>query len=274
MCFVLRSFASSIIINKKNIMKRILIIACMTLAVAGWSQTHKPRVFLFVPGAWDGGWDYAAVDSILTAHGDIVYRPTLTGLGERVHLANPDINLSTYVADIANVIRFENLHDVILVGHSYGGMVISGVAEQLPERIGQLIYLDAMVPNDGESAQTVCGDLWDMLIKPHIKDGFVLYPFGAAGAAPPADVPQPLKTFTEPLSIRNPRAKKIPTAFILMTRNGKSDAGTDKMGVSRARARNWRIHTLEGGHYAMREQPQNLVKTLELVLRNTGSSVK
>ena len=248
-------------------MRNILFIISMLLSVNCLSQTHRPRIFLFVPGAWDGGWDYAKVDSILSAKGDKVYRPTLTGLGERVHLAHADINLSTYITDIANVIKFENLKGVILVGHSYGGMVISGVAEQLPERISQLIYLDAMVPNDGESARAVCGELWDKLMKPNVKDGFVLYPFGSSKSTPPADVPQPLKTFTEPLRISNSLVKKIPTAFILMTKDGKSDSGTDNMGVSRARARNWKVYTFEGGHYSMREQPENLVRELELVLR-------
>jgi pimeloyl-ACP methyl ester carboxylesterase len=259
---------------KAKHMKKILFLVGMALSVAGLGQTHKPRTFLFVPGAWDGGWDYAQVDSLLRAKGHIVYRPTLTGLGERVHLSNTDINLSTYITDILNVIKFENLHDIILVGHSYGGMVISGVAEQMPERISQLVYLDAMVPNDGESAQAVCGELWNILMKPYVKDGYVLYPFGTTASAPPSDVRQPLKTFTEPLQITNALVKKIPTAFILMTKDGKSNNATDKMGIVRARARNWKIYTLEGGHYAMREQPQNLVRELELVLQDIGSIVK
>jgi pimeloyl-ACP methyl ester carboxylesterase len=270
---ILCSFAASIqdLLYKPNHMKKILLLVCVALSVACQGQMRKPRIFLFVPGAWDGGWDYTRVDSLLTAEGHIVYRPTLTGLGERVHLSNTDINLSTYITDITNVIKFENLHDIILVGHSYGGMVISGVAEQMPERIRQLVYLDAMVPNDGESAQVVCGELWNILIKPHIKDGYVLYPFGTTTSAQPSDVPQPLKTFTEPIRISNALVKNIPTAFILMTKGGKSNSATDKMGVVRARARNWRIYTLEGGHYAMREQPRNLVRKLELVLRDAGS---
>ena len=146
-------------------------------------------------------------------------------------------------------------------------MVISGVAEQIPDRISQLIYLDAMVPDDGESAQAVCGDIWDKMMKPNIKDSVVFYPFGITKSTPPTDVPQPLKTFTEPLKISNPLVKKIPTAFILMTKDGKSDSGTDKMGVSRARIRKWKVYTFEGGHYSMREQPGNLVKKLELVLQ-------
>lgn len=246
-------------------MRTILVILAITLTTAGFAQRHQPRIFLFVPGAWDGGWDYARVDSILRTKGDIVYRPTLTGLGERVHLSNTEINLTTYINDILNVIKFENLHDVILVGHSYGGMVISGVAEQSPERISGLIYLDAMVPNDGESAQAVCGDLWNMMAS-SIKDGYLLYPFGPTSPTPPGDVRQPLKTFTEPLKISNPLVKRIPTTFIVMTRNGVSDVNTDKMGVTRAKERNWRILTFEGGHYSMREQPGNLVEKLESAL--------
>lgn len=244
-------------------MKKLIFVLSMALSAVTYGQQHHALTFLFVPGAWDGGWDYAKVDSILSAQGDIVYRPTLTGLGEKVHLASPAINLTTFINDILNVIRFEDLHDIILVGHSYGGMVISGVAEQVPERIKQLVYLDAMVPNDGESAKDVCGDLWAPMTQGHIKDGMVLYPFGAAKAMPPMDVPQSLKTFTEALHIGNPMVKKIPTAFLQMTKDGKGSPGHDNMGIVRARARKWNIYTLEGGHYSMREQPGNLVKKLE-----------
>jgi len=248
-------------------MKKLIFILSMAISSFAYGQQHDARIFLFVPGAWDGGWDYAKVDSMLSAHGDIVYRPTLTGLGEKVHLSNPDINLTTYINDILNVIRFENLHNVILVGHSYGGMVISGVAEQAPERIRQLIYLDAMVPDNGESAKDVCGDLWEPMVKGNIKDSMVLYPFGPAKLTPPMDVPQPLNTFIEPLKISNPMVKKIPTAFLQMTKDGKGSPAHDKMGILKARARKWKIYTLEGGHYSMREQPENLVKKLEEIVQ-------
>ncbi|MDQ0640265.1 pimeloyl-ACP methyl ester carboxylesterase [Pedobacter sp. W3I1] len=248
-------------------MKQIIFVLSIAFSSLAYGQQHHTRIFLFVPGAWDGGWDYAKVDSILSAHGDMVYRPTLTGLGEKVHLANPEINLTTYINDIMNVIRFEDLHNVILIGHSYGGMVISGVAEKMPERIKQLIYLDAMVPNDGESAKDVCGELWEPMTSGNIKDGMVLYPFGTTKPTPPIDVPQPLNTFTEPLKISNRMVKKIPTAFLQMTKNGKGSPGHDKMGITRAQARKWKIYTLEGGHYSMREQPDNLVKKLEEITR-------
>lgn len=242
-------------------MKKLILILTIAFSSLASAQQDHASTFLFVPGAWDGGWDYAKVDSILTAKGDKVYRPTLTGLGERVHLANPSINLTTYVNDILNVIRFENLHDVILVGHSYGGMVISGVAEQVPDRIRQLVYLDAMVPNNGESAKDICGDLWGSMI----KDSMLVYPFGGTKVVQPSDVPQPLNTFTEPLQIGNPLVKKIPAVFILMTKAGKSSTEHDKMGLLRAKARKWKVVTFEGGHYSMREQPENLVKKLEEV---------
>lgn len=245
-------------------MKKLIFILSIALSSLAYGQHHHARTYLFVPGAWDGGWDYATVDSILTAKGDKVYRPTFTGLGERVYLSNPSINLTTYINDIVNVIRYENLHEVILVGHSYGGIVVSGVAEQVPDRISHLVYLDAMVPNNGESAKDICGELWAGMI----KDSLVVYPFGPVKAVPPSDVPQPLQTFTEPLKIDNPLVKKIPSVFILMTKDGKSSPAHDKMGLLRARARKWRVFTFEGGHYSMREQPENLVKKLEEVTQH------
>ncbi len=226
------------------------------------SFAQNRPTYLFVSGAWGGGWEYKTVDSILTAQGCKVYRPTMTGLGERVHLLNENVSLSTHIEDIVNVIRFEELQNVILVGHSYGGMVISGVAEKVPERIKKLIYLDAFVPNDGESIEKINGSaVWDGMIKPLIKNEAVGYPFGATKPNPPTDVPHPLKTFTETLNIKNPLAAKIPTFYILMTKDGKG--GFEASGASRARKRGWPVLTLEGGHYAMREQPEKLVEILK-----------
>lgn len=248
-------------------MKKLLLFFFISVNTICIGQPRQPRVFLFVPGAFDGGWDYAKVDSILRTKGEMVYRPTLTGLGERVNLSHANINLSNYIADVVNVIKFENLHNIVLVGHSYAGMVISGVAEQMPDRIKELIYLDAMVPNDGESAEEVAkaGGLWDMMMKPNIKGDFIV-PSYPPSPNPPYDVPQPLKTFTEPIKISNPLVKQIPTIFIAMTKDGAVSPIIDKMGISRAKSRNWKIYTLEGGHYPMREQPENLVNKLESVI--------
>lgn len=106
---------------------------------------------LIVAGGWRGGWSLAPIARRLRAQGHEVFTPTLTGLGERVHLASADTNLDTHIEDIADVIRFEDLRDVVLCGHSYAGMVISGVADRLAERVAALVYVDAFVPEDGES---------------------------------------------------------------------------------------------------------------------------
>lgn len=240
----------------KKLLFSVVIIFFVNLTFGQTRQTY-----LFVSGAWGGGWEYKKVDSILTAQGHKVYRPTMTGLGERVHLANAEISLSTHINDIVNVILFEDLRNITLVGHSYGGMVISGVAEQVPERIKKLIYLDAFVPNDGESIQKINGPAWEQMIVPIVKNGLISYPFGATKPLPPTDVPQPLKTFTETLKINNPLVPKISTTYILMMKDGKGDF--IEWGASRAKKRGWPILTLEGGHYAMRDQPTELVKILE-----------
>lgn len=107
--------------------------------------------FLLVHGAWEAGWIWRDVASRLCAGGHEVYRPTLTGLGERSHLSSPAIDIETHIADILGVIRWERLTNVTLVGHSYGGMVITGVADRAFEKIGSLLYLDAFVPKNGQS---------------------------------------------------------------------------------------------------------------------------
>lgn len=262
----------------KTIMQKVVFFLMLTVSFICRAQLNdtgptniqaekEQNVYLFVHGAWGGGWEYAKVDSILTEKGHIVFHPTLTGLGERVHLSNEKISLSTHITDILNVIKFENLDNIVLVGHSYGGMVISGVAEQIPERINRLVYLDAFVPSDGESVKSINGDeVWNGMIVPKIKDGFVLYPFGPTKPNPPSDVPQPLKTFTEVLSVKNALVKKIPTAFILMTEDGK--ATFQEWGANRAVVNGWKVHKMEGGHYSMRDQPDKLVEKLEVILEN------
>ncbi|HET6447093.1 MAG TPA: alpha/beta fold hydrolase, partial [candidate division Zixibacteria bacterium] len=113
--------------------------------------------YVLVHGGWDGGWAWRGIARRLQAAGHEVFTPTLTGSGERAHLASPDVDLSTQIMDVVNVLRYEKLEEVILVANSYGGMVITGVAEKLPSRIKQMIYLDAFVPVDGESLADLAG---------------------------------------------------------------------------------------------------------------------
>jgi pimeloyl-ACP methyl ester carboxylesterase len=111
----------------------------------------KRRTFVLVHGAWHGGWCWKKVSPLLRAAGHEVFTPTLTGLGERSHLLNPQIDLNTHIQDIVAVLEYEDLHEVILVGHSYGGMVITGVAGKASTRLAHLVYLDAFLPENGKA---------------------------------------------------------------------------------------------------------------------------
>jgi pimeloyl-ACP methyl ester carboxylesterase len=112
------------------------------------------QIFVLVHGAWHGGWCWRETAAALRARGAEVHTPTMTGMGERRHLRDACKGLSTFIDDVCGVIELEGLHDIILVGHSYGGMCISGVADRLPDRIKRLVYLDAAVPQDGQSLLT------------------------------------------------------------------------------------------------------------------------
>jgi pimeloyl-ACP methyl ester carboxylesterase len=117
----------------------------------GASKRNKSKCFVLVHGAWHGGWCWKKVTPLLQANGYSVYTPTLTGLGDRSHLLHPDVTLDTHINDIVSFIEFEDLKNVILVGHSYAGMVITGVAERISSRLSSLVYLDAFLPENGKA---------------------------------------------------------------------------------------------------------------------------
>lgn len=117
--------------------------------------------FVLVHGAWHGGWCWERVARLLRSEGHSVYAPTLTGVGERSHLASPTINLSTHIADIVNEIKWKELDGIVLVGHSYGGMVVTGAVEQVGDRIGSIVYLDAFLPQYGQSLNDIVGSAHD-----------------------------------------------------------------------------------------------------------------
>jgi pimeloyl-ACP methyl ester carboxylesterase len=223
---------------------------------------REPRdTFILVHGAWGGGWDWRHVDDLLTAKGNKVYRPTLSGQGEHSNIANPDIDLDTHIQDIVNVILWENLHDVVLVGHSYGGMVITGVADRVPDRIKHVIYVDALLPQNGESVTNDMG----RLIKQPIKDGYIIAPWVKGNPPPPHDVPMPLKTFTEPITLTNQAiALKLPATYILTVDAGKTPEQDDFYPFYvRAKARGWPAWIMEGDHNVQRSHPVELVQLFE-----------
>ena len=211
---------------------------------AAAQANQSPKHFVIVHGAWGGGWDWRAVDSILTRQGHTVDRVTLTGLGDRVHLASPNIGLDTHITDVVNVIEFEKLTDVVLLGHSYGGMVITGVAERIPQRIRHLVYVDAFLPESGESVKKLADTGFDNMVTNMAKDGMLVPPWVTAAATTPKDVPHPLKTFTDTLALSSPAARALPGTYILTIDKGATTDSFDRY-AARAAARKWRVHRME-----------------------------
>lgn len=237
-------------------------LVCFAILPAA-EKAAKPPVLVSVHGAWAGGWQFKRVVPYLEARGWQVHRPTLSGLGEHFNTASPNIGLSTHIDDIVNYILFEDLHDVILLGHSYGGMVITGVADRIPERIARLVYLDAFVPNDGENVMGLRKA--DALpIEQMAKDGFIIPTWVRPGKPFPIDVPHPLKTFTDAIVLKNQAATaKIPATYILTVDPGKQPADDDFFGPSeRARARGWPVIIMEGDHVVNWRQPEALAKLI------------
>lgn len=174
--------------------------------------------FVIVHGAWAGGWEHKKLAEALQADGHTVYRATLTGQGERSHLASPNVDLSLHIQDVVNLIEWEDLHDVVLVGHSYGGMVITGVADRIPGRLKHVIYVDAFLPENGESTYTSMGP---QAYHFQAVNGFISIA-DTTGKPVPHVVPQSEKTFTEPIRLEHQdEARRIPTTYILTVDPGK-----------------------------------------------------
>ena len=226
--------------------------------------------FVLVHGGWHGGWCWIKTTRLLTDAAHIVYTPTLTGLGERAHLGRPDVDLETHIQDVVAVLETEELRNVVLVGHSYGGMVISGVAPRVRNRIARLVYLDAFVPEAGQSLFS--------LMPSERADGFRK---GAAGAdgwripAPPPErfgissqrdtewmqrrlVGQPLQTFEQPVAA-------VPSADAGRTYVYCSKPATgvfDQFAERFRDDRKWRFHDVKTGHDAMVTAPGEIAKIL------------
>jgi pimeloyl-ACP methyl ester carboxylesterase len=228
---------------------------------------HKSNLtFVLVHGAWGGGWDWKHVDDLLTADGYTVYRPTLSGQGEHSNIASTNINLDTHIQDIVNVILWENLHDVVLVGHSYGGMVITGVADRVPDRIKEVVYVDALLPKNGESVKSVIAR---RILQP-VKDGFITAPWVNGNSPPPHDVPMPAQCFSEPITLTNQEAAmKLHATYILTVAPGKKPEQDDFYPCYvRAKSYGWPAWIMEGDHNVQRSHPQELVQLLEKAAKN------
>ena len=230
--------------------------------------------YVLVHGGGHGGWCYQPVARLLRSAGHEVYSPTLTGLGERSHLLTPDIDLETHITDVVNVVHFEGLTDVILVGHSYGGMVITGVADRAHERIGRLVYLDAATPVNGQSLVDAGPMILETRKLAQVIDGveLVLFPgtdpLNFYGVTDPDDLewmkpkltPHPWKCFEQKLRLRSEAALwAIPQYHIVCT-STLPYRDAEIIGKARAEGRLWDIDT---GHDLMITEPKAVAKALQ-----------
>jgi pimeloyl-ACP methyl ester carboxylesterase len=232
--------------------------------------------FVVCHGAWSAGWAWKKVRPLLRAAGHEIFTPTYTGLGERAHQVGRDVDLDTHIADVVAVLECENLRDVVLVGHSYGGMVATGVADRAVDRISRLIYLDAFVPGRGQS-------LFDML-PPEERarrrqgadtggDGWLLPPNPPPPDTSPEDVAwitprrrwQPIGCFAQPLLLMRPDTA-LPRSYIYCTRLGPGDP----FGQFARRFRSdpaWQFFELDASHSPNVTAPEALVSLLDRIAR-------
>jgi pimeloyl-ACP methyl ester carboxylesterase len=207
--------------------------------------------FVVAHGAWSAGWGWKKMHPLMSTRGHRLITPTLTGLGERGHLAHPNIDLDTHITDILGVIEFEDLTNVSLIGHSYGGMVATGVADRARKRIAQLIYIDAFVPDDGDSVIDLLPEAARAQRKPS-PDGFIPPVPMPPDTAPedrawgePLRLPQPAKTFDQKLRIQN-GALTLPRHYIYCTRNAPDDRF--RQFYARAKRENWGAYEIDSSH--------------------------
>jgi pimeloyl-ACP methyl ester carboxylesterase len=236
------------------------------------TKKAAPKTYVLLHGAWHGGWCWKRVAEPLRAYGHHVYTPTQTGLGERSHLLSKEITLEVFVRDVVNVLEWEDLNNVVLVGHSLGGVSITGAADRVPHRLRHLVYLDSLILRNGESPFSV--------LPPDIvaarrnvaqeSSGGVSMPVPdpkAFGVTKPSDVmwlknrctPHPLSTYEDSFRLKEPVGNRLPTTYIAVKPDYVPTA------TSRAFAKeqkDWRYVELEAGHDAMVTSPKSLTGIL------------
>jgi len=231
--------------------------------------------YVLVHGAWSGGWVWRDVTRALRAASHEAIAVTLTGLGERSHLATPEIGLSTHIDDVVNVLEFEDLRDVVLVGHSYAGMVITGVADRVSGRLNHLVYLDAHLPQDGQSWADLTGAR-------QTDDAGPIPPPALPPNAPPPTaaeqammaklVPQPRQTTQEKLRLRMPTEdRSFKRTYIKAVKGPRATVGPGAALWSAAeRVQSdpaWNYREIDTGHMVQVEKPDELATLLLDILK-------
>jgi pimeloyl-ACP methyl ester carboxylesterase len=226
----------------------------------------EPRTFVVAHGAWSSGWAWKKMHPLMTARGHRLLTPSYTGLGERAHLAGPDVNLDTHITDVVNVLVYEDLRDVVLIGHSYGGMVATGVADRARDRIAQLIYLDAFLPDDGQSLFDLTGQSLDET-RAAAVDGWRVAPNPSPPDTPAEDVEwiaarrmhHPIGTLDQPLTLTQ-GPLTLSRHYILCTKSEAFRRYADK-----AKAAGWPVSEIDASHNPFITIPEELAALLDQI---------
>jgi pimeloyl-ACP methyl ester carboxylesterase len=229
-------------------------------------------------GAWSAAWAWKKMRPRLRAAGHDFFSPTYTGLGERAHLARPEIDLSTHIQDVLAVLEMEDLTDVTLLGHSYGGMVATGVADKAHARIARVVYIDAFAPKDGQSLFDLVGpkaegnmragaardgDGWRIPVNPMPPD---TAPEDVAWASPRRR-PQPIRTFEQKLQLDS-KEPPPPRHYIYATRHGPGDPFRQFSARARSEA-GWKSYEIDASHNPHITCPDVLMALLTRIMPNT-----
>jgi len=258
----------------KSISYYLLVLLLIGTCINSNAQNSKQSpVFVLVHGAWHGGWCWQKVSEKLRDEGDLVYTPTLSGLGEHKNTLNSKVDLDTHIADIVNFIVMEDLHHVILVGHSYAGAVIAGVADRIPERLEKLVYLDALLTENGQSVFNISSKITqDDYTKSALKlDNGMSIPFPSSAWFGVTDstaikwtnerlTSQPYKTFTQPLVLKHSYGNHLPLIYIAC-RNPEL-AILEQFAKKTRESKAWKYYELNTGHDAMISAPTELATLL------------
>jgi pimeloyl-ACP methyl ester carboxylesterase len=228
------------------------------------------KTFVLVHGAWHGGWAWQRVADRLRARGHIVFAPTLTGLGERAHLLRPGIDLSLHIADVLGVIRYERLDDIVLVGHSNGGCIISGVAEAVPNAIRSIVFLDAFIPDSGDATIDLVQPAVREVIEAALERGDITIPVRDAAAFLVNEKDRawvdslagahPIGTMTEKLRLTGAR-ERIPKKTYIRA-SGYPNVSFEKAYARAKSDAGWRTYEVPGGHDVMINEPDRLTEIL------------
>jgi pimeloyl-ACP methyl ester carboxylesterase len=226
--------------------------------------------FFVAHGAWSGGWAWKKMRPLMAAAGHELYTPTQTGIGERAHLAHRGIDLEAHIQDMLAVLEFEDVRNAILVGHSYGGMVATGVADRARERFTHLVYVDAFAPEDGKSANDYAAERREAMRKNAI-DGWRVPPLNPippdtspedVAWVTPRRVPQPLQCFEQKLVLKN-GPLTLPRSYIYSQRCFVGDRF--RQFLERARREGWRAYEMDASHSPHVTAPEALMEILDKI---------